>query len=121
MKVLVLPRDANPYQGLLYGEMQRLGVQVIYLGELTPIQTLNVLLLPLEVMARRLAGARVQRYFFFGNRVIDGPEPALNLEVEFEISPKPFLPGRLPLATNIVVFDPAEPVPGVDALKGGAL
>ena len=59
MKVLVLPRDANPYQGLLYGEMRRLGVQVIYLGELTPIQTLNLLLLPLEVVARRLAGARV--------------------------------------------------------------
>ena len=49
MKVLVLPRDANPYQSLLYGEMRRLGVQVIYLGELTPIQTLNLLLLPLEV------------------------------------------------------------------------
>jgi beta-1,4-mannosyltransferase len=59
MKVLVLPRDANPYQSLLYGEMRRLGVQVIYLGELTPIQTLNLLLLPLEIAARRLAGARV--------------------------------------------------------------
>jgi glycosyltransferase involved in cell wall biosynthesis len=59
MKVLVLPRDANPYQSLLYGEMRRLGVQEIYLGELTPIQTLNFLLLPLEVVARRLAGARV--------------------------------------------------------------
>lgn len=59
MKILVLPRDANPYQSLLYGEMRRLGVQVIYLRELTPIQTLNLLLLPLEVAGRRLAGARV--------------------------------------------------------------
>jgi glycosyltransferase involved in cell wall biosynthesis len=59
MKVLVLPRDANPYQSLLYGEMRRLGVQVIYLRELTPIQTLNLLLLPLELVGRRLAGARV--------------------------------------------------------------
>lgn len=59
MKILVLPRDANPYQRLLYGEMQRLGVQVTYLGELTPIQTLNLLLLPLEVVVRRLAGACV--------------------------------------------------------------
>jgi len=59
MKVLVLPRDTNPYQGLLYGEMRRLGVQVIYLRELTPIQTLNLLLLPLEIVTRRLAGARV--------------------------------------------------------------
>ena len=46
MKILVLPRDANPYQSLLNGEMRRLGVQVTYLGELTPIQTLNLLLLP---------------------------------------------------------------------------
>jgi glycosyltransferase involved in cell wall biosynthesis len=59
MKVLVLPREAAPYQSLLYGEMQRLGVQVIYVRELTPIQTLNLLLLPLEVAARRLAGARM--------------------------------------------------------------
>ena len=59
MKVLVLPRDTNPYQSLLYGEMRRLGVQVTYLGELTPIQTLNLLLLPLEVVVRRLTGARV--------------------------------------------------------------
>jgi len=59
MKVLVLPRDPNPYQGLLYGEMQRLGVQITYIGQLTPSQTLNLLLLPLEVGVRRLAGARL--------------------------------------------------------------
>jgi glycosyltransferase involved in cell wall biosynthesis len=59
MRVLVLPRDPNPYQGLLYGEMQRLGVQVTYIGELTPSHTINLLLLPLEVGARRIAGARL--------------------------------------------------------------
>jgi glycosyltransferase involved in cell wall biosynthesis len=59
MKVLVFPRDATPYQSLLYGEMRRLGVQVIYLGELAPVHMLNLLLLPLELAARRLAGARV--------------------------------------------------------------
>jgi len=59
MRVLVLPRDPNPYQRLLYSEMQRLGVQVTYIGELTPSQTLNLLLLPLEVGARRIAGARL--------------------------------------------------------------
>ena len=60
MKVLVLPRDeGTPYQSLLYGEMQQLGVQVSYIGELTPIHTLNLLLLPLEIAARRIAGARV--------------------------------------------------------------
>lgn len=59
MRVLVLPRDSNPYQGLLYAEMQRLGVEVSYIGELTASRTLNVLLLPLEVGVRRVAGARV--------------------------------------------------------------
>jgi glycosyltransferase involved in cell wall biosynthesis len=59
MKILVLPRDPNPYQRLLYGEMQQLGVQVIYVGELTPSQTLNLLLLPLEITAHRIAGARL--------------------------------------------------------------
>jgi glycosyltransferase involved in cell wall biosynthesis len=59
MRILVLPRDPNPYQGLLYREMQRLGVQVTYIGELTPSKTLNLLLLPLEVAMRRITGARL--------------------------------------------------------------
>ncbi len=60
MKVLVLPRDnSNPYQALLYGEMRRHGVQVSYLGLLTPSYTLNLLLMPLELVAKRMAGARL--------------------------------------------------------------
>jgi glycosyltransferase involved in cell wall biosynthesis len=59
MRILVLPRDPNPYQRLLYSEMQRRGVEVTYLGELTPSHTLNLLLLPLEVAARRIGGARL--------------------------------------------------------------
>jgi glycosyltransferase involved in cell wall biosynthesis len=59
MKVLVLPRDPNPYQRLLYGEMKRLGIRVVYIGDLTPSQTLNLMLLPLEVVLRRIAGARL--------------------------------------------------------------
>jgi len=59
MRVLALPRDPNPYQALLYGEMRRLGVSVRYIGEPTRSRTLNLLLLPLEVLAGRIAGARV--------------------------------------------------------------
>ena len=59
MRVLALPRDPNPYQGLLYGEMRRLGVSVRYIGEPTRSRTLNLLLLPLEILAGRIAGARV--------------------------------------------------------------
>ena len=44
MRILVLPRDPNPYQDLLYAELQRLGARITYLGELTPSHTLNVLL-----------------------------------------------------------------------------
>jgi len=59
MRILVLPRDTNPYQSLLYGEMQALGAQVTYLSEMTRSHTLNLLFLPLEVMFRRLAGAQL--------------------------------------------------------------
>jgi glycosyltransferase involved in cell wall biosynthesis len=59
MRLLVFPRDPNPYQGLLYGEMQRLGVHVTYIGRLTPSRTLNLLLLPVEIAARRMSGARL--------------------------------------------------------------
>jgi glycosyltransferase involved in cell wall biosynthesis len=68
MRILVFPRDnLNPYQRLLYGEMQRLGASVTYLGRLTPSHTLNVLLLPAELAARRLTGGRlVHLHWVFG-------------------------------------------------------
>jgi glycosyltransferase involved in cell wall biosynthesis len=60
MKILVLPREGtNPYQDLLYGEMQRHGARVTYLSELTRSHTVNLLLLPLEMVIRRVGGARV--------------------------------------------------------------
>jgi glycosyltransferase involved in cell wall biosynthesis len=60
MRILVFPRDdLNPYQRLLYGEMGRVGARVTYLGRLTPSHTLNLLLLPAELAARRAAGARL--------------------------------------------------------------
>lgn len=60
MKLMVFPReDGNPYQRLLYEQMQRLGTRVSYLGCLTPSHTVNLLLLPLETAVRRAAGARL--------------------------------------------------------------
>ena len=60
MKILVFPReDTNPYQELLYSEMARRGARVTYLCGLTPSHTVNLLLLPLETVLRRLRGARV--------------------------------------------------------------
>lgn len=59
MKVLALPRDPNPYQELLYGELRERGIQVTYLGGSTPSPSLSLALLPLELAARRAAGAKI--------------------------------------------------------------
>jgi glycosyltransferase involved in cell wall biosynthesis len=59
MKILALPRDPNPYQRLLYEEMGRLGCEIRYISDPTPSRTLNLLLLPFQTMAGRIAGARI--------------------------------------------------------------
>lgn len=59
VRVLVYPRDANPYQELLYEPMRRLGDRVRYVGELSGSRTLNLLLLPLELAVLRLRGYRI--------------------------------------------------------------
>lgn len=59
MKILALPRNSNPYQELLYGEIRRAGHDVRYAGRLTPLHILNLLLLPVEILACRAAGWRV--------------------------------------------------------------
>jgi glycosyltransferase involved in cell wall biosynthesis len=59
MKGLAFPRDANPYQRLLYEEMRQLGWRWAYAGEITGLRSLNLLLLPLELIWRRLTGWRV--------------------------------------------------------------
>jgi glycosyltransferase involved in cell wall biosynthesis len=60
MKILVLPRESNnPYQSLLYGCMQDLGARAIYVGSLTSSRTLNQLLLPAEMIVRRISGVRL--------------------------------------------------------------
>lgn len=59
MKVLVFPRDPNPYQELLYAEAEALGAEVAYLGRVTRLGSLNLLLLPVELVVRRISGARI--------------------------------------------------------------
>jgi glycosyltransferase involved in cell wall biosynthesis len=67
MKILVFPRDPNPYQRLLYDEMGLAGGQARYLGALTPSHTLNVLLLPLELAFHRARGTQfVHLHWVFG-------------------------------------------------------
>lgn len=57
--MLVIPRDPNPYQELLYGALRQTGVRVDYAAELTPSHTLNLLLLPAELLTQRLLGYRI--------------------------------------------------------------
>jgi len=55
---MVYPRDPNPYQELLYKELELLQVNHRYIGELSSSHTLNLLLLPFELAVNRLRGFR---------------------------------------------------------------
>jgi len=57
-QLLAYPRDRNPYQESLYEELRPLGVDRRYVGELTRSHTLNLVLLPFELAALRIAGHR---------------------------------------------------------------
>lgn len=58
-EILVFPRDANPYQSRLYDALQRAGVRSRYIGDLGPSHTVNLLLMPAELIWWRLRGARI--------------------------------------------------------------
>jgi len=59
LSVLVLPRDENPYQELLYSELRKAGVRVRYAEGPTRSQTVNLILSPAMLVVRRLQGYRV--------------------------------------------------------------
>jgi glycosyltransferase involved in cell wall biosynthesis len=56
VRIFALPRDRNPYQELLYGPMRSGGAVIRYGGELTGSRTVNLLLLPAELLLCRLCG-----------------------------------------------------------------
>ncbi len=58
MKVLVFPKDPNPYQELLYGAMREKypDVSIEYLTGPTKYQTVNLILLPFVLVEKRLEG-----------------------------------------------------------------
>lgn len=67
LRIMVLPRDENPYQELLYEAMARYGVEVRYLSELTGSRTMSLLLLPAEIVWSRARGYRVAHlHWVFG-------------------------------------------------------
>jgi glycosyltransferase involved in cell wall biosynthesis len=70
MKLLALPRDPNPYQRLLYGECERHGLRVRYVGKVAPFHTPSMLVLPFELLFWRLAGYRILHvHWVFGFRL----------------------------------------------------
>jgi hypothetical protein len=54
-----------------------------------------------------------QRYFFFGSRILSGPEPTQGCAVMFERSPLPPQLNRLPLADHVRVLQKASAKAGV--------
>jgi glycosyltransferase involved in cell wall biosynthesis len=70
MKLLALPRDPNPYQRLLYGECERHGLRVRYVGKLATLHTPSMVALPFELVFWRLAGYRILHvHWVFGFRL----------------------------------------------------
>ncbi len=64
---MVFPRDPNPYQELLYAGLKPSGFGVVYVGELTSSHTLNMILLPFEIVVRRIRGSRhLHVHWIFG-------------------------------------------------------
>ena len=59
VRAVVYPRDANPYQAQLYSAAAASGMEIVYAGGHTRSHALNLLLLPLELLARRLSGWNV--------------------------------------------------------------
>jgi len=45
-----------------------------------------------------------QRYFFFGNCVIAGPDPVVGATALFEVSTRRVEPGKLPIAHTIEIL-----------------
>lgn len=58
-KVMIYSRDSIPRQDDLYDELERLGVVLRHVGELTPSRRANLILLPAELCALRLQGYRI--------------------------------------------------------------
>lgn len=58
-RVYAFPQDRNPYQSLLHQALAAEGVRVDYLPMATRSQTLNLLLLPAQLVRGRLAGIRI--------------------------------------------------------------
>ena len=61
----------------------------------------------------------LDRFWFHADRIAHGPvDPEINSLVVFDVSPKPVLPGKLPVATQIVIEDSTSETTAADILAG---
>lgn len=67
MKILVFPKDPNPYQELLYSNMEGLdkNIQIKYLTGPTGIQSINLVLLPALLIFYRICGYKIFHIHWF--------------------------------------------------------
>jgi len=67
MKILVFPKDPNPYQELLYEQMEQSNetLKVRYLGGPTKSQTINLFFFPWQLIIYRLRGYNIFHIHWF--------------------------------------------------------
>jgi beta-1,4-mannosyltransferase len=67
MKILVFPKDPNPYQELLYSEMREdhKDTKITYLTGPTSYQTINLFLLPILLIYYRFCGYKIFHIHWF--------------------------------------------------------
>jgi beta-1,4-mannosyltransferase len=67
MKILVFPKDSNPYQELLYTKMEDLykGTRIKYLTGPTGLQSINLVLLPVLLVLYRMRGYKIFHIHWF--------------------------------------------------------
>lgn len=113
MRIFVLPRDGNPYQELLYGPLRERGAAVRYLADRTPSRTLNLLLLPAELLCVRLTGGGVVHlHWVFGFGLPGGARTRRLARRWYDLVLAVIGLLRLPLvwtAHNVLPHDPVFP------------
>jgi beta-1,4-mannosyltransferase len=67
MKILVFPKDSNPYQELLYTKIEDLDkcIQIKYLTGPTGLQSINLILLPALLVFYRIRGYKIFHVHWF--------------------------------------------------------
>lgn len=75
----VFPRDPNPYQESLYRPLRRMGFKTRYLGQMTGSHSINLVLMPVELVLLRWRGCRLLHVHWTFGFLFSGVETAPGL------------------------------------------